>query len=148
MQLVLDLATILCVGLMVGVELSVSAFVNPVVNRLEPQAEAEAARLFARRLGAAMPFWYVLSFLLILAEAVSRRSQPGLALIVAAAVIWAAVIVFTLLLLVPINNRIAQSNAAVSPEDLRRDRVRWDARHRWRIAALAAAMLCLLAGMF
>jgi uncharacterized membrane protein len=148
MQLFLDLATILCAGLMVGVELSVSAFINPVVNRLEPRAEAEAARLFARRLGAAMPFWYALSLVLTLAEAVVRRTQPGFALIAAAAVIWAAVIVLTLLFLVPINNRIAQSSAAGSNEDLRRDRARWDARHRWRIAALAAAMLCLLAGMF
>ncbi|MGH9604547.1 MAG: hypothetical protein ACRD3N_02490 [Terracidiphilus sp.] len=40
MQPILDIVTILCVGLMVGVELSVSAFTNPPVRRHLPGPEA------------------------------------------------------------------------------------------------------------
>lgn len=147
MQPVLDIAAIVCVGLMVGTELSVSLFIHPVVSRLEAGAEAQAMQRFASRLGAAMPFWYALSLLLILAEAVVRHNQPGFAPVVAAAVIWAAVIVLTLLLLVPINNRIARIDAGGFTEKLRRDHARWSALHRLRILAIAAALVCLLVGI-
>jgi hypothetical protein len=61
----LDIATTLCIGLLVGVELAVSVFINPVVWQFERAAQAEAIRLFASRLGKAMPPWYIVSLLLL-----------------------------------------------------------------------------------
>lgn len=147
MEHTLDCATLFCVGLMVGTELCVSAFINPVVRRLEAAPQAQAARLFAKRLGAAMPFWYVLSLCLIAATAVLHRHQPGDGLLITACAAWVAVIVLTLAVLVPINNRIANSGSAVPIGQLQRDHVRWDTLHRWRILALSGALICVLAGL-
>ena len=55
----LNLTTTMCMGLLIGVEFAVSAFLNPVLWRLDQPAQSAAIRLFARRLGTAMPFWYI-----------------------------------------------------------------------------------------
>jgi len=64
----LHIATILCIGLLIGVEFAVSAFINPVVWKLDLAAQAEAFRLFGRRLGRAMPPWYIASLLLLVGK--------------------------------------------------------------------------------
>jgi uncharacterized membrane protein len=144
MRLSLDIVTTLCIGWLIGVELAVSVFVNPILSRLDQPARFDVTRLFAQRLGAAMPFWYVASFVLLTVEAFLRRHQPGAALLIAACAIWAAVILLTLLFLVPINNRIARNEFATSSESFLREHEKWDMRHRWRVVALAAAMACFL----
>jgi uncharacterized membrane protein len=111
MERLLDIVTTLCIGLMIGTEFAVSVFINPILGKLEHSAEAQATRLFALKLGATMPFWYGLSLLLLVAEMVVRRHQPGVTLLGAASAIWVGVIVFTVLLLVPINNRIAKMDS-------------------------------------
>jgi uncharacterized membrane protein len=147
MRLLLDIVTTLCIGWLIGVELAVSVFVNPILWRLDQPAQFDAIRRFAQRLGAAMPVWYVASLVLLLVEAVLRRNAPGEWLLIAACAIWTVVIVLTLLFLVPINNRIGGSALMGSPESFLREHKKWDMRHRWRVAALAAAMTCfLLAG--
>ncbi|HEX4005704.1 MAG TPA: DUF1772 domain-containing protein [Acidobacteriaceae bacterium] len=143
MTSLLNLATAVCVGLMVGVEFAVSVFVNPVIWKLDDRAQVRAIRLFAARLGTAMPFWYVLSLLLLLAEAIVLRHTPGVVLIEIAGGIWIAVIVLTLLFLVPINNRMIRMEPDAFSDKDRRDHRKWDGLHRLRIAALIAAMICL-----
>ena len=103
----LDIITILCTGLMVGNELTVSLFINPVIWQLDEPAQAKALSLFARYLGKAMPIWYALSLVLLIAEAYFRRHEPALIPLLAAIIIWIAVILYTVTTLVPINNRIA-----------------------------------------
>jgi uncharacterized membrane protein len=147
MEPILDIVTIICIGLMIGTEFAVSVFVNPILGQLDDTAEAHAMRLFARKLGAVMPFWYGLSLLLLLAETFMRRQQPGVALLGAASTIWAAVIVLTIVLLVPINTRIANMSSAVFTEALRREHTKWGTLHRWRVLALGSAMICLLIGI-
>jgi hypothetical protein len=61
----LNIATILCIGLLIGVELAVSAFINPVVWKLDLAAQARAFPLFGHRLGRAMPVWYIAGLLLL-----------------------------------------------------------------------------------
>jgi uncharacterized membrane protein len=95
MERLLDIVTTLCIGLMIGTEFAVSVFINPILGKLEHSAEAQATRLFALKLGATMPFWYGLSLLLLVAEMVVRRHQPGVTLLGAASAIWVGVIVFT-----------------------------------------------------
>jgi uncharacterized membrane protein len=147
MEPILDIVATICIGLMIGTEFAVSVFVNPILAQLDEPAEADATRLFARKLGAVMPFWYGLSLLLLIAETVTRRQQPGVALLGAASAIWAGVILLTLLLLVPINNRIANMASNVFEEPLRREHKKWDSLHRWRVLALVVAMICLLMGI-
>src|SRR5438270_13115709 len=95
----LDVVTTLCIGLLIGTELAVSVFINPVLQRLDEVARPDAIRFFAGRLGSAMPFWYAGSLVLLIAGAVIRRQENGGPLLIAACVIWAAVIVHTVVVL-------------------------------------------------
>ena len=143
----LDIVTILCTGFMIGNELAVSLFINPVVWQLDEQAQTKALSLFARLLGKAMPFWYAAGLILLIAEAYLRRHEPALALLLVAAVIWAAAIVYSLFALVPINNRIATLMTATQPAGWRQEHRRWNTLHIWRIVMLTVAMVCLILGI-
>ncbi|MFZ0303335.1 MAG: anthrone oxygenase family protein [Terracidiphilus sp.] len=140
-------ATVISVGLMIGAELAVWAFINPILWKLEEPARSHAVRLFAQKLGAVMPFWYAGNFVLLVVQAVVLRMQTAVWPLVAAAGIWAAIVVQSLLFLVPINNRLARPVEDLSLEMAHRLHKRWDARHRVRVAALTAAFLLLLIGL-
>ena len=144
MRPLLDIATTVCIGLLIGTEFAVAAFINPILRKLGAREELRAIRLFAAKLGAAMPFWYGVSLLLLVAEAVMRHGENGYLLLIAACSIWAAVIVLTLVFLVPINNRLARVDPDAVVEPALKEHGRWDAMHRWRVATLTAAMVCFL----
>jgi uncharacterized membrane protein len=144
MMIFLDIVTIMSVGLLTGTEFAVSAFINPVLWRMEDEAQGFAVRAFARMLGRVMPFWYGGSLLLLAAEAIVRRSQPGAWLLDAACGVWAVVILLTLIFLVPINNRISALPDHAFSDAVKREHRRWDTRHRLRVAALVVAMGMLL----
>ena len=137
-----DIITILCIGLMIGTEFAVSAFINPVAWRLESQAQAKILSLFARLLGKVMPFWYVMSLVLMLIEAYLRRHEPALPFLLTAAGIWIAAIIYSIAVLVPINNRIAALK-----DGWQQQHKHWDTLHRWRIFLLVAVMVLLLHGI-
>jgi len=140
----LNIAAAVSIGLMIGVELAVWVFINPTLRRLDDQSRAQAVQLFARRLGTAMPFWYIANFLfLITAWVVLRHAWP----LAAAVGIWLAVIVLTLIFLVPINNRLARQDASLSHQEALRQHRQWDAMHRARVVGLVAAFALLLAGV-
>ncbi|MGA7106200.1 MAG: DUF1772 domain-containing protein [Terracidiphilus sp.] len=142
MTIFLSVATTVCLGLLAGTEFAVSAFVNPVLWQLEPRTQASLIRTFGKNLGAAMPVWYGLSFLLLLVECVLYRHAPGFWLLIAASAIWMVVIVLTLLFLVPLNNRLVALDPGDWTEETWRAHGKWDARHRLRIAALVTALVC------
>jgi uncharacterized membrane protein len=144
---VLDVVTILLVGLMIGNELAVSLFVNPVMRQLDNRSQTQALNLFARILGKAMPPWYAMCLLLILMEAYVRRHGQGLVLLLTAAAIWIVVILLTVMLLVPINNRVAAMTPEVFAASGKKEHKKWDTMHRWRVVALTVAMVCLLEGI-
>jgi uncharacterized membrane protein len=144
MILTLTILTTLCIGLLIGTEFSVSVFINPILRRLDVPGQAHAIRLFAQRLGAAMPFWYAAGLLLLLSEAIIYRHASGDVLLIAAGTIWAAVIIHTIVVLVPINNRLARLNPDTIPQEAQREHRKWDSLHRFRVAALVAAMVCHL----
>lgn len=145
--MILDVLSIVSIGLLVGTEFAVSAFINPVLAKLAPEAGAHATSLFARNLGRAMPFWYVLNFVLLIIEVVMHRHGSGVGWLAAAPVLWAVVIVFTLLILVPINNRIAAMDSGPFSDRLKQEHTTWDLLHRWRVAALSACLVSLLIGI-
>lgn len=91
-----------------------------------------------------MPFWYIASLLLLIAEAIVRRQGPAGSLRITASVIWTAVIIYTLLVLVPINNRMTRLDSYAFFPEAQREHKKWDILHRFRVVALAAAMVCFL----
>ena len=144
MRPMLDVVTTICIGLLIGTEFAVAVFINPILRKLGAREQLQAIQLFGAKLGAAMPFWYSVSLLLLIAELVFRRGEHGAILLIAASAIWAAVILQSILFLVPINNRLVRTDPGAPVEPALKQAVRWDAMHRLRVAALTAAMICFL----
>jgi uncharacterized membrane protein len=140
----IDILTIVAAGLMTGNELTVSLFINPVMRRLEPTAQTHALSLFAGLLGRVMPFWYGLCLILFVAETWVRRGQVGFPFLLAASILWALTIVFTIALLVPINNRIAALAASAPLEQWLPEHRRWNRLHCVRIVLLLVALVFVL----
>jgi uncharacterized membrane protein len=139
----LDTITITFAGLMVGNELALSAFVNPAIWRLESGPQAQGLSILARSLGRVMPVWYGLCLALLALESFLHRHQAALVPLLTATLIWAGVIVFTIGMLVPINDRIASLNTAAPAPGWKHDHKKWDSLHRVRILLLAVALFAL-----
>jgi len=140
----LNIITITSAGLMVGTELSISAFVNPALRRLESGPKAQALSVLARSLGRAMPVWYGLCLALLALESFLHLHQTTLAPLLIAAALWVGAIILSISVLVPINNRIASLNAAAPAPGWERDHRKWDALHRVRIILLIVALLIVV----
>jgi uncharacterized membrane protein len=140
----LNIITITSAGLMVGNELSVSAFVNPTLRRLESGPQAQALSVLARSLGRAMPAWYGLCLALLALESFLHFHQTTLAPLLIAAALWVSTIVLSINALVPINNRIASLNIAAPAPGWERDHRKWDALHRVRILLLILALVIVV----
>ena len=125
-----------CLATMAGNEFCVAAFVEPVLRRLPEQQQRPAVPSVAKVLGRAMPFWYAASLLLTGGD--WWLSRTGAA---AVAVSLQVVVLGTLTLLVPINNRLA---AGALPDGWLADARRWDAMHRVRVALLLIAAAALI----
>lgn len=128
-------------GLMVGVELAVAVFFHPVIARLPDDAFRAARAGAARALGTTMPFWYAVALLLLVAIALQERGAPRDWLCGLAAGLLAAVVLLTVTMLVPLNNRIAKWPA--TGELSRELAARWDRRHRLRVVLLLAVFVLL-----
>jgi uncharacterized membrane protein len=139
----LDTFTITLTGLMVGNELAVSAFFNPAVRQLESGPQAKGLSLLARSLGGLMPVWYGVCLALLVLESFLHRDRAALAPLLVAASIWAFVIVATILILVPINNRVAALDPAAPAPGWQKDHAKWDSLHRVRIVLLTIAAVAL-----
>lgn len=139
----LNTITITLAGLMVGNELAVAVFLNSAAWRLESTPQAQALSILAGSLGRVMPVWYGLCLALLALESFLHRHQAVLVPLLTATLIWAAVIIFTVSALVPINNRIASLNTAVPTPGWKQDHKKWDSLHRVRILLLALALLAL-----
>ncbi len=150
MTVAYDIATATVTGLMAGNEFAVAAFVHPQLRKLSPSTHAPTATLLAGVLGKAMPFWYGLALMLILGAVFEHRPiSPGPGLfILLAAVLWGATIVFTIAMLVPINNRIARMDPEHPYDCWLQDRCRWDQLHQIRVVLLIMAFVLLLTGLF
>ena len=143
----IELAAIVVGGPLAGSELAVAVFFHPRISALDDTTHARAAQALAAALGRAMPFWYAITLLLSGAVAFyakpARASGHGLAL--AAAGLFAAMIVYSVLLPVPINNQIAQWKPESLPANWRELRRRWDTLHAIRVGVLLLAFILLVA---
>jgi uncharacterized membrane protein len=133
-----NMATVLVVLTLVGVEFSVSAFVNPAAWRLEPEAQLKMLSRFALVMGKVMPIWYPVSTVLLGIETWLWWHMPGRAILLTADAIWILTSMASIFVLVPLNNRVAEGAA-----DWQRSHRIWDRGHRVRIAALAIGAVLL-----
>jgi uncharacterized membrane protein len=138
-MLILALTTLTSMGLLAGCELAISLFVNPAIWKLNGPQYVE---LWGRWLGKAMPPWYAANLLLLIAEAFLHRHTGEESLILAATAIQVAMILFSVIVLVPINNRLVASQ-----KDWISSHKKWDKLHRWRIAFLVLAFVLAAAGL-
>jgi hypothetical protein len=149
MILTYDLATAVVTAMMVGSEFAVAVFVHPQLQRLSRSVHAQTAAALATVLGRVMPAWYGLALVLLIGAALENRpiSHGRGLLIASAAALWTATIVFTVTMLVPINNRIAKIDSEHPYDGWLSDRHRWDFLHRIRVAALVVSVVLLFAGL-
>ena len=149
MMEVLNVIAIIVAGLMVGCELAIAAFVHPTLDKLPDDAHLPAASALARVLGTVMPFWYNLTFLLTLAEVIIQWRQSGRlpVWVATSALLWMLASVYSLIALVPINNRIKSWEKSTPPPDWKTYRRRWDMHHRWRVVLLTIAFASLIVGI-
>ena len=139
---------LVCSALMVGNEFAVGLFINPLFGRLPEVPQASAARESARIYGKVMPFWMIINFLSSVAVtffvAIGYTRQWWAYL--AATILFAAVIAFSLVFPVPINNKIANWDPHELPGDWRELRKRFDGYHRIRVVMLVIALVSLAYG--
>lgn len=135
----IEIAALLITGPLVGAEFAVAAFTHPFLGRLPDDGFALARSDAARVLGKVMPFWYIGSLLLMIATAVVTWQNW---FVITAVAVMVVVVLMTVTLMVPINNRIGRWSEAA---DVDRAEARlWDRLH-WRRVFLLVAMWVLLA---
>ncbi|MGD6742146.1 anthrone oxygenase family protein [Streptomyces sp. BH106] len=139
----LEAFTTVVVGVMVGVEFSVPFFSNPILNALPGDSNLLARTHGARLGGAVMPFWYITSLALVGVRAVAGWDEQGTALVIASGALLILSVLMSVLLLVPINNRVKTWTADNRPADWKEQLRRWDRWHYARVAVIVAAFACL-----
>ena len=143
----LEIGAIAVAGTMTGNEMAVAFFVHPRVSRLDDETHVKAVQTLASGLGKAMPFWYALTLLLSLAVTFISHSTWDTSrwLALSATALFAAMIVYSLLLPVPINDQVARWKPDSLPSNWRALRQRWDTLHAIRVGILTFALLLLIA---
>ncbi|GHJ43466.1 membrane protein [Catellatospora sp. TT07R-123] len=143
----LEVATVVIVGLMVGVEFSVAFIMNRILDALPEDSGQLGHAHGGRMLGALMPFWYIGSVLLSAVWAVAGWQHRGAGLVVTAACLLIVSVVMSILLLVPINNRNKTWTAENRPADWKQQLDRWSRYHYVRVAVIIAAFTLLVAAL-
>jgi uncharacterized membrane protein len=142
----LELFAVLVLGLMCGSELNVAAFGHPTIGRQPLDMHVPMRASFAALFGHVMPFWMVgstlLNLLLLLPFAHVRGTARELVAIAFAIQVFA--VVFSLIFLVPINNRIMKWTTTSLPTDWKAQEHRWDAYHWFRTCVLIVAFALLV----
>ncbi|MFJ8774342.1 anthrone oxygenase family protein [Streptomyces microflavus] len=143
----LEVFTTVVVGVMVGVEFSVAFFVNPILDGLPGDNGLRGRTHGARLLGAVMPFWYIGSLVLVAVWAVAGWHHHGAGLVVTSAALLILSVAMSVLLLVPINNRVKTWTADGLPADWKQQMKRWDRFHYVRVAVIIAAFALLVGAL-
>lgn len=148
MHQTIDLIAVLVTVLLTGSELAIGVFVHPVLSKLQDGAHAEAAKPLARLLGKVMPLWYAAALLLVVVALFARAfgTWSWWACLTSAALL-AITVPFSVIYLVPINNRIAAWDLNALPGDWKNERRRWDQYHYVRIVILVLASLAIIAAI-
>lgn len=143
MKQIVEILALVVVGALVGSEFAVAAFFRPVVGRLPDDAFWAARGDGAGLLGKVMPFWYLTALALLVGAAAVAGPQRWL--IGAGVGLMVVVALLSVLVLVPINNKIAAWRSA--DEVSRVLAARWDRLHWLRVAMLAVIFVLLVVGV-
>ncbi|MFF3745060.1 anthrone oxygenase family protein [Streptomyces kronopolitis] len=135
----LGVIAVVVVGLMVGVEFAVAVFVNPILDRLPNDGGVQARSDGARVLGRIMPFWYIGSVVLGSVWAAVSRGGAGAPLVATGTALLVLSVVMSVLLLVPINKRVATWSREGVPADWKQQVGRWDRLHYARVGIIVCA---------
>jgi len=144
----IDLIAVLVTGLLAGSELAIGVFVHPVLSRLRDAAHAEAAKPLAHLLGKVMTSWYAAALIVVVLSLLTRTigTWPWWTCLSSAAFL-AVTVPFSLICLVPINNRVAAWDLNALPGDWKSDRKRWDQHNALRIVILVLASVAITAAV-
>ncbi|MCP9211806.1 DUF1772 domain-containing protein [Streptomyces cucumeris] len=147
MESTLAVVTVVVVGLLVGVEFAVAVFLNLIFKRLPGDGGLVGRTEGARILGGVMPFWYIGSVVLGAVWAGLTWGDPGAGLVAAAAALLVLSVLMSIVLLVPINSRVARWTKDSLPADWKEQLGRWDRFHYGRVGVIVTAFVLLVLGI-
>ena len=137
MNTVIVFFSLLSTGLLVGNELAVALFIHPVLYSVPNEPHARVVKPLAGRLGRFMPPWYAITLVLAILQLwIEPKGSQSWRVCCAAAALMALIIIVTIVLMVPINKRIARLDLDRLPKDWLNMRKRWDLYHRVRVLLL------------
>ncbi len=147
-EVIVHIFAIVVLGLMCGSELNVAAFGHPTLKRQPLSVHIPVRASLAATLGRVMPFWMggstLLNLLLLLNHHLGNLPWRLAAISFA---IQACAVAFSLIALVPINNRIKKWTPETLPADWEAQEQRWDQYHWFRTIALIAAFALLVSSL-
>jgi hypothetical protein len=141
----LEVILLTVAGTLVGNEICIALFIHPIFYKLEDGCHLRAVQPIAQLLGRVMPFWYFVTLALALADCyLSRNAAPQvLRYLEFSTALFALSIVFTVVALVPINNKIARFSPDAPPANWLALRKRWDRLHVVRVLVILLALIFL-----
>jgi Domain of unknown function (DUF1772) len=143
---VLFLILILSTATLLGNEFSVAVFIHPALSRAEPERFLPVIQVFAALFGQIMPLWMAATVLLHLILLGLTWHWPALqtVLLLGATLLWIAIIIFSLIGPVPINDQVKAWDTQKLPPDWQEQRRRWDRLNAIRVVMIALAFLALI----
>jgi Domain of unknown function (DUF1772) len=143
---ILFLILILSTATLLGNEFGVGVFVHPAMSRADHERFLPAIQVLAALFGRIMPFWMAATVLLHLILLGLSWDWPAAhtVLLLTATLLWVAIIVFSLIGPVPINDRVKAWDPQKLPADWQEQRRRWDRLHAVRVVMIALAFLALM----
>jgi len=145
---VLFLILICSTALIFGNEFSIAVFIHPSLSRADHLKFLPAIQVFAKLFGKVMPFWMggnALAHLIVL-WLTWRWPLAHSVWLLLASLLWIAVILFSVLGPVPINDRVKGWDLTKLPADWEDQRRRWDQLNAIRVVLIAIAFISLLLG--
>ena len=133
-------------ALLMGNEFSIAFFIHPSLSKADHRRFIPAIQVFAKLFGKVMPFWMAGTLFLHLGLAWAMwisHHEAGLFTLYAAFV-WAFIVIFSVVLPVPINNRIGLWNPADLPPNWESERRLWDVYNSARVAMIGLAFVLLV----
>lgn len=146
LKIVIEVLALICTGTMVGNEFAVGAFVHPKLCQLDDHTHTRSAKVLAQTYGHVMPAWYAITLVLNIAVVLTIPTSWSVPWLLAciSAVFFAVTIGFTIILMVPINNRVSAWDLDELPSNWQEQRQRWDRLHVVRVIILLVAFTLLI----
>ena len=145
MQL-LFLILILSTATLLGSEFSIGLLIHPALVRRDHERFLPAIQVFAALFGKVMSLWMPATLILhlVLLGFVWHWPTASTVLLNAATLLWIAIIIFSIVGPVPINNRVKAWDLHHLPPDWREQRQRWDRLNAARVVLIELAFLTLV----